>query len=69
MNESVFLTCPYGSEERSGHTHPSGTEGTQVETFADGLRCLVELRVADESLIGGFWYDTIEVAVADLETK
>jgi len=63
--ERVFLTRPQPSEERPGHEHPAGTEVVVQEVH--GVSCLVEVRVPDESLVGGAWYDTIEVSIWDLK--
>lgn len=40
--------------------HPAGTQGTLVEVLGPDCH-LVELRVSDESLVGGAWYDVLDV--------
>ena len=45
--------------------HPPNTEAKIVEIF-DKSECLVELRVPDESLVGGFWFEWFELSRNDL---
>lgn len=63
--ERSYITKPQPSEERPGHVHVAGTEVKVVEVL--GAACIVEVRVPDESLVGGAWYDTIEVSIWNLK--
>jgi hypothetical protein len=53
--------------EFRGAVYPVGTGVVLVESL--GAHWLVEVRVPDESLVGGASYDTFEVAATDLEIE
>ncbi len=56
------------SSYRPGYEHPAGSEVLLVESLGpDRLDWIVELRVPDESLVGGAWYDHAELHVTDLD--
>lgn len=56
----VELTIDLPSKFKSDHLHQAGTMGVIVERLGpDAL--LVELQVADTSLEGDAWYETVEV--------
>jgi hypothetical protein len=56
------------SDFRPGVAYPSGTEVTLIEPLDEWRDTwLVEVRVPDESLVGGASYDTVEVQFVDLE--
>jgi len=49
-------------------TYPIGTEGVLVEMLGTNwLEWLVEVRIPDETLVGGASFDVFEIALTDLE--
>ena len=54
------------SRTREGHVHREGTEVAFVEPNGDDW-WFVEVRVPDESLVGGAWFETLEVPKGDLD--
>lgn len=58
--QHIELLVEIPSKQEKGHVHRIGARGVLVEHL--GARAsLVEIRVADESLEGDAWYETIEV--------
>lgn len=63
------LTVDIPSRHRPGHIHKAGTEIAPVERVGEGgEEWLVEVRVPDDSLEGGYWWDQLEV-IAKKETE
>jgi len=49
---------------KPGHVHRAGTEVAPIEKLNPedgGSFWLVEVRVKDESIEGGYWYETLEI--------
>lgn len=59
----IQLTADIESR-RGGHTHRAGASGTMVEPIGENA-WLIEVRVPDETLEGGAWYETIEATGSD----
>ena len=55
------------SAERPEHVHRSGTQVALLEPLDPNRSVwLVEIRVVDEALVGGAWFDCIEVRLGEL---
>lgn len=53
---------------RPGYVHPAGSEVTLLEPIDPEHRVwIVELRVPDEDLVGGAWYDHAELPITDID--
>jgi hypothetical protein len=65
----IVLKVPLSSEERPGYVHPVGTEVKIIETLGGGAAFIVEIATPDEGLVGGFWFDVIEVSRSDLMSQ
>ncbi len=63
---SLTLTEPVQSNHRSGHTHSAGTP-VEVLMLCPPWGVVVEVRVPDLSLLGGAWYDAVEVRSEGLD--
>lgn len=63
----VRLKKPATSDWYPPLTHPAGTEATIVENLSGGEAYIVEIRIPDESLVGGARYDTATVGKDDVE--
>lgn len=58
--ETIRLKVAVRSLHKPGYIHGAGTPGIAVEPLG-ATAWLVEVRVPDESLEGGAWYETLEV--------
>lgn len=60
------MTVDVPSRSRPGHVHKAGTEIAPVERIGkDTGVWLVEVRVPDETLEGGFWWETLELKLKE----
>jgi hypothetical protein len=66
-NEQRRTRRPVPSDFDKGVVYPPGTMLTLIEPLAAGV-WVAEVRIADESLVGGARYDTVTVQDGDLET-
>lgn len=58
------------SSYRKGHQHDTGTEVNLVEPLDPERRYwTVEVRVPDDTLEGGAWFETLEVEVTQLDFR
>lgn len=53
---------------RKGHVHAAGTPVKLVRNLGEKM-WLIEVRVPDETLAGGAWYETLEVRYGDIDGK
>lgn len=53
---------------RKGHVHTAGTPVKLVRNLGERV-WLIEVRVPDDALVGGAWYETLEVGYGDLDGK
>lgn len=59
-NPQITLRVPLESQHRPGYTHAVGSMGIAVEHLGGDVM-LIEIRVPDETLVGGAWYETFDV--------
>lgn len=56
----IKLKVAIPSRHTPGHIHPVGASGIVVEPLGPDA-WLVEVRVADDDLVGGAWFETLDV--------
>ena len=60
----AFLTFPLIKEVEG---YPAGTKVVLIESLGDGAAWIAEVAIEDDTLVGGFRWDTIEVKETEIE--
>ncbi len=66
MRTKVPVRSDFDSDFDGNRVYPPGTPVVIVERLA-GRKAIAEVRIPDDSLVGGARYDTVLVDMADLE--
>jgi len=64
--DAIVLTVDLPSAQEADHLHTAGTQGILVEELGPDA-FLVELRVPCEDLVGGAWYEVMELHAHEFE--
>jgi hypothetical protein len=62
----IRLTKPIPSHRKPGYVHGVGTEGIAVEPLGENA-WIIEVRVADTTLVGDAWYETLDASGDEFE--